>query len=118
MLNEPFARAAYMMFMITEVHPFEDGNGRVSRTMMNAEMISAGQQRIIIPSVYRQDYLLSLRRLSRSDDPVAFVNMLERAWLFTASVNFSDYQEAYKILESCNAFSEPTDGMLQLPLSK
>lgn len=115
MLNGPFARAAYIMFMVTEVHPFEDGNGRVSRAMMNAEMISANQQRIIIPSVYREDYLLSLRRLSRQDDPAAFTSMLERAWLFTALVDFSDYQKACEIMESCNAFGDPADDALRMP---
>lgn len=27
-LTDPFARAIFMMFMISEVHPFNDGNGR------------------------------------------------------------------------------------------
>ncbi|WP_290706739.1 Fic family protein [Flavihumibacter sp. CACIAM 22H1] len=38
LLQHPFAKAAYMMFMISEVHPFLDGNGRMARVMMNAEL--------------------------------------------------------------------------------
>ena len=34
-----------MMFLVAEVHPFADGNGRVARVMMNAELIAGGQQR-------------------------------------------------------------------------
>ena len=34
LLQHPFAKAAYMMFMISEVHPFLDGNGRIAREMM------------------------------------------------------------------------------------
>ena len=30
-LVDPFARAVYVMFLVTEVHPFTDGNGRVAR---------------------------------------------------------------------------------------
>jgi Fic family protein len=30
-LQDPVARAIFMMFMISEVHPFNDGNGRMSR---------------------------------------------------------------------------------------
>jgi len=38
------------MFLITEVHPFLDGNGRVARLFMNCELVSANQPRIIIPT--------------------------------------------------------------------
>ena len=31
-----------MMFMMSEVHPFDDGNGRLARLMMNTELVSAG----------------------------------------------------------------------------
>ncbi len=56
-LRHPFARALFMLFMISEVHPFSDGNGRISRIMMNAELTAAGQSKIIIPTVFRTDYL-------------------------------------------------------------
>jgi len=51
MLRNPFAKAVYMMFLISEVHPFLDGNGRVARVMMNAELTSKGLSKIIIPTV-------------------------------------------------------------------
>jgi Fic family protein len=38
------------MFLISEVHPFDDGNGRVARAFMNAELVAAGHCRILIPS--------------------------------------------------------------------
>jgi len=55
-LEDPFAKAVFMKFMISEVHPFLDGNGRLARVMMNAELVKAGQTRIIVPTVYREDY--------------------------------------------------------------
>jgi Fic/DOC family len=30
-LDTAFERAVYMMFLVSEVHPFDDGNGRVAR---------------------------------------------------------------------------------------
>ena len=33
------------MFLVSEAHPFADGNGRTARIMMNAELIAAGQER-------------------------------------------------------------------------
>ena len=59
-----FCRALYVLFVVSEVHPFTDGNGRVSRVMMNAELSSVGQARIVIPNVYRNEYLSGLRRAS------------------------------------------------------
>ena len=63
-LTEPLHRAIFMMFLVSEVHPFADGNGRVARIMMNAELAAAQQVRIIIPIVYRSNYLSALRALS------------------------------------------------------
>lgn len=48
-LNSPFARAVYLMFLVAEVHPFADGNGRVARMMMNAELEAGGEVRLMSP---------------------------------------------------------------------
>ncbi|MXW94041.1 MAG: Fic family protein [Acidimicrobiaceae bacterium] len=45
------------MVVVTEVHPFEDGNGRVARVMMNAELSAVGAASIVIPSVYRNEHV-------------------------------------------------------------
>jgi Fic family protein len=61
------------MFVISEIHPFLDGNGRIARVMINAELVTTGQTRIIIPTVYRDDYLGALRRLTRNNDPQVYI---------------------------------------------
>ncbi len=67
-ITNSFARAAYMMFLVSEVHPFNDGNGRIARVMMNSELVSLNQCKIIIPTVYREDYLLTLKKLTNQKD--------------------------------------------------
>jgi len=109
-LTDAFARAAYMMFIVSEVHPFEDGNGRIARVMMNAELVNRNQSKIIIPTVYREDYLLTLKKLTRDKDPVPYVEMLTKAHRFSASLNKEDYDALYKYLETHNAFSESDEG--------
>lgn len=111
-LEVGMARAIFIMFLVTEIHPFLDGNGRIARIMMNAELVSAGQSRIIIPTVYREDYLLALRHLSRSSDAGPYIRMLLRAQAFTASIDFSDYQKALQQLKKSNAFMQPYEGKL------
>lgn len=105
-LSSPLARALYMMFLISEVHPFEDGNGRVARLMMNAELTAAGQTKIIIPTVYRDDYLLTLRRLTRHHDAAAYIRMMDRAHTFSHWLEPGNYYDLKQQLEGSNAFDE------------
>lgn len=113
-LSDPFAKAAYIMFMISEIHPFLDGNGRIARVMMNAELVKEKQTKIIIPTVYRDDYLGALRRLTRQKDPEVYVKMLQRAQEFSATIKANDMDEAEMHLEACNAFKEHDKAILKI----
>ncbi|MBD3243845.1 MAG: cell filamentation protein Fic [Chitinivibrionales bacterium] len=116
LLRHPFARAAYMMFVISEIHPFLDGNGRIARIMMNAELVAAQQARIIIPVVYREDYLGALRALSRHRNAEAYVGMLTRAHELSASIVGETRDDMRVLLDRSNAFLEPTEGKLRMPV--
>jgi len=85
-LSHPFAKAVYMMFIVSEVHPFIDGNGRMARVMMNAELVREKQSKIIIPMVYCDDYMGALRKLSRQSDPDPYIRMLQRAHEFSKNI--------------------------------
>ena len=85
-LEMPFQRAVFMMFLISEVHPFADGNGRTARIMMNAELVAGGEERIIIPTVYRANYLSALKALSQNDIPEPLIRTLDFAQKWTAAV--------------------------------
>jgi hypothetical protein len=67
------ARALYVLFLIAEVHPFNDGNGRISRLGMNAELEASGQTRLIIPTSLRNDYLTVLEALTGNSNPAPFI---------------------------------------------
>lgn len=114
-LHHPFAKAVYMMFLISEVHPFVDGNGRVARVFLNAELSAADQSKIIIPTVYQEDYVLALRKLTREKDPAPFIRMMERAYAFSATLKGQDFEALWQQLKWAHAFHEPTEGKLQFP---
>ena len=105
-LEHPFAKALFMLFMVSEIHPFNDGNGRISRIMMNAELVAADQSKIIIPTVFREDYLNALRRLTRRADPSVLIRAISRVRQFSANITGDDFEATRKYLESCNAFKE------------
>lgn len=113
-LAHPFAKAALMMFLVSEVHPFLDGNGRMARVMMNAELATANQVKIIIPTVYREDYLGALRRLTRNSDPKVYIRMLERAHVFSATLVANDMDILELKLRESNAFRESNEGVLKV----
>lgn len=108
-LEVPFHKAAFMMFLVAEIHPFTDGNGRISRVMMNAELVSSLEERIIIPTVYRNNYLSALRALSHRGIPEPFIRTLDFAQKYTLSLNFSDYQKTCLYLQKTNAFLDPNE---------
>lgn len=114
-LDDPLARAIYIMFLVAEVHPFDDGNGRIARIMMNAELVHGGLHRIIIPTVYREDYLLALRALTRQGNTTPYLRMLARAHEFTARIDFADYDAALAQLRAADSFLEPHEGKLVMP---
>jgi hypothetical protein len=114
-LSDPFALAAFVMFLIAEVHPFDDGNGRLARVFMNAELAAVRETRIIVPTVYRDDYLQALRALSRRRRPTAFVEMLDRAQRFASELDFRILPRVTEVLTACDAFLEPGEGRLRLP---
>lgn len=114
-IEDPLSRAMYMMFLVAEVHPFADGNGRIARLMLNAELVRGGRARIIIPTVYREDYLLALRALTRQGNTDPYIRMLDRAQEFTASIDFGDFDGALMQLREAEAFREPHDGRLRMP---
>ena len=112
-LRSPFAKAVYMLFMISEVHPFDDGNGRISRIMMNAELAHAGECKILIPTVFRTDYLDALRKLTRQSDPSALIRALSRVRLFSSQLQTNDFEDMKLQLERSNAFSDSEEDILR-----
>ncbi len=108
-LIDPFARAAYMMFLVSEVHPFLDGNGRLARITMNGELVAADQVRIIVPTVYRDNYLAALKGATHNSRFEALLAVLRFAQRFTARVDFSSRFSAEHDLTRTNALREASE---------
>lgn len=108
-LETPLFRAVFMMFLVSEVHPFTDGNGRAARIMMNAELVAAGEQKIIIPTVFRNNYLSSLKALTHNDLTDPLIRILDFAQRYTLNLNWDDFGEARRQLAVTNAFLDPNE---------
>ena len=108
-LSSPLQRAIFMMFLVAEVHPFADGNGRIARVMMNAELVTEGESRIIVPTIYRNNYLMGLKALSQNRIAGALRRTMDFAQRYTASIDFSSLPAARRMLDDTYAFVDPNE---------
>lgn len=118
---DPFHRAVMTMFVVSECHPFDDGNGRLARLMANAELTTRGQIRIVVANSYRGNYLAALTGMShgagRGESLIAVLDFTRR-WV--SSVDWSSWESALLGLERSNAMldssvAEQTGRRLRLP---
>ena len=79
--------------------------------MMNAELHRAGYERIMIPNVYRTEYLQALRALTHNHRTAALISVMDYAQRFVSEIDFSNYAEAVKQLTAYHAFGKPADAM-------
>lgn len=59
-----FAALVHQKFVF--IHPFADGNGRVSRLLMNLALMRTGYDIAIIPPILRSEYISALEKAHRS----------------------------------------------------
>ena len=102
-IPEGLARAVYYAFLVSEVHPFDDGNGRLARLVMNAELSRNGEARIIIPTLLHEEYVDCQRQLSRQNHPTGLVHILALAQQWTVAFDYSDVNELISTVKLTNA---------------
>lgn len=89
-LKDPFHKAIFIHLLIAEVHPFDDGNGRLSRIFLNNELSKANINHIVIPTVFRDDYITALKGFSHQGNPNPIISALIKAYKITNSINWSE----------------------------
>ena len=103
---EGLARAIFYAFLVSEIHPFDDGNGRISRLLMNAEMSRMGLGRIIIPTLYHPQYVDCAKQLTQSNEPEGFTRAIAKMARWCAQFDYADLSQIIQILRLVNALEE------------
>jgi hypothetical protein len=107
-VTDPFHRAVALMLLVTECHPFDDGNGRLARIIANGALSAAGQVRIVIPTIYRNNYLAGLTGVSnRAGRGETLVAVLQFAQRWTGAVDWSTFEGAHEVLVRLDAYLDP-----------
>ena len=105
-ITHPFARGAFIHALIVLVHPFNDGNGRLSRIMMTKELVRSGYCRVIIPTIYRSDYINAMRALAGQSRPDPYIRALQRCQRVSSEIATDDLNRTIEIWASTHAFLE------------
>ena len=74
----PVLLAAYAHRRLVDIHPFQDGNGRTARLLMNLVLINKCYCVVSIPPVLRHEYITALQQAQRSRNPsdAAFIQLI------------------------------------------
>jgi hypothetical protein len=105
-LPSPMGRALFVLFLLAEVHPFLDGNGRISRLGMNADLELAGQGRLILPTSLRTDYLTVLEALTTRGDPEPYIRFGHKLIEMNLAMPFGSFDASYDYFRRTKALDE------------
>lgn len=118
-LTHPLARGIFVHTLLVLVHPFNDGNGRTSRIMMTKELVGGGQARIVVPSVFRDDYINGIKSLVAAPNftPAPLVRALSETQRITDAIALPDLDATIDMWASTHAFvdEDERDAKLTFP---
>ena len=120
-VTDPMHRAVAMMLLVTECHPFDDGNGRLARIVSNGVLSAAGQVRIIFPTVYGSNYLAGLAGVSNGNGRgESLIAVLQFAQKWTGAIDWTTFEVVDEELRRLNAYmdsglAEASGARLRLP---
>ena len=98
-----------MCYSAIFLSPTDGSNGRIARAAMGAELTAAGQVRLLVPIVFRNEYQTALRNLSREGRCDLYVRTLAYAWRWTAAMPWQDRAAVDGQLVATNALTDSTD---------
>ena len=74
--EHPIIIAAIFHYRFVRIHPFDDGNGRMARLLMNRILLDHGYPLAIVRRDARDRYLQELERADQTEDPGQFIDYI------------------------------------------
>ncbi len=83
-------KAALLHLKFVTIHPFDDGNGRISRLLMNLTLMQSGFPPCIIKNKNRSEYIRTLEKVRNQNEEIHFLvfiaNELKETMVFMKKV--------------------------------
>ncbi len=86
--THPLIKAAFLHYKFVCIHPFDDGNGRVSRLIMNYHLMKSGYPPVIIKSADKNNYLYALNQADAGNTD-AFVQYIGEQLIWSLNLAIS-----------------------------
>ena len=84
--EHPIIIAAAFHYRFVRIHPFDDGNGRMARLLMNLILIKHGYTVAIVDRSERAAYLTSLEQADRTEDLAQFIAYIASCCTYSLSL--------------------------------
>lgn len=81
-------------YRIVSIHPWADGNGRMSRLVMNMIQYEAGVIPSIVKKEKRAEYIQSLSQSQDEDDAAKFIDFMMRHHIENLKKQIDEYKES------------------------
>ena len=81
--EHPIVIAATFHYRFVRIHPFDDGNGRMARLLMNLILIKHGYTVAIVPIEERTRYINSLEEADKIEDLTQFISYIAHCCEYT-----------------------------------
>ncbi len=110
----PDVSAAWLHHRFTQIHPFQDGNGRVARALASLELIRGSWFPIVVDRDNRREYLHALEIADRGNLRllIQLFGKIEKRWLLRAlSISESVQRDTERIDQMLKAIG---DGFLRI----
>lgn len=81
--EDPVILSSILHYRFVRIHPFDDGNGRVARLLMNYILLRKGYPVVVIKSSEKKQYLAALHKADAGDLPAFSEHIAEQVvWSF------------------------------------
>jgi hypothetical protein len=92
--KHPIETAAELHYRFVRIHPFDDGNGRISRLLMNYHLLKHGFPPVIIKSTDKKNYLFALHEADTGNIKAFYSYVAEQLiWSYEISIKAARGEE-------------------------